>query len=489
MALSAAVLALAPLLALGAEAPPVTAQHAGPPRGPAPAALYPLDGDARDATGQGDDGRVEGARPAEDRAGRPGAALAFSGRDLVDLGRRTEPGTLTVMAWVRPSRLSRDGAILSKAAPAAGRDRWLELRVEADGRPALLLPSMERPLRGPRLLAEGRWSHLAATFDGARAVLYVDGAPVADAPAARWPTAPGQAALGARPEPGGKLKRSSAWLEGRLDDVRLYTEALPAWEVLAVVHPGSRPPAPGPDGDELADDAGDLERIGALAAAFDRAVVRRDQVRLREVEAKVRAEIDQELAEARTERGHGASRRDVARRARDLFAGPADLRDLNDLDGRRSAIAELSAAAWQELMDDLRGRGGPGPRPERRPRPDEGGPWGPDRRDHQGPPAPQPAPPAARAMEPARFEAVLAAARREPFADGQRRVLQTALPGNWFTVEQVGRMVDLFTFTPDKLDVIKRAQGRIVDPEEGYRLYERFSFESEKEEVRKLLAP
>jgi len=482
MAVSSAALVLAPLLALGLGAPPSPA-----PPAPAPAADYPLDGDARDATGLGDDGVVVGARPAEDRTGRPGAALAFGGRDLVDLGSRTEPQVLTVMAWVRPTRLFRDGAILSKAAPAAGRDRWLELRVDGDGRPALLLPSMDRPLRGPRLLAEGRWSHLAATFDGARAVLYVDGAPVAEVAAQPWRAGPGPALLGARPDPGGKPKKAGAFLEGRLDDVRLYTQALPAWQVLAIVHPASRPPPSG--GSELADDAADLERISALAAAFDRAVVRREPARLREIEAKVLAEIDQELSEARTERGHGASRRDVVRRVREAFAADPEARGLEALDQRRSALAELSAAAWQELLRDLEARR-EGPEGPRRPRPGEGGGWGAGRRDE--PPAPLPAPPAPagpRAMEPGRFDALVAAVTREPFPDGQRRVLDTAMPGSWFTVAQVGTLVDLFTFSRDKLEVVRRARGHIVDPDQAFQLYERFTFDSDKNELRNILQP
>ena len=473
MAATTAALALAPLLALGLGAPPPPA-----PPVPAPVAVYPLDGDARDETGGGADGVVLGARPAEDRTGRPGAALAFGGRDLVDLGSRVEPEALTLMAWVRPGQRLRDGAVLSKVAPAAGRDRWLELRVDADGRPALLLPSMERPLRGPRLLAEGRWSHLAASYDGARAVLYVDGAPVAEAAAAPWRLGPGPALLGARPDPGGRPKKASLFLDGRLDDVRLYAVALPAWQVLAVVHPASRPP---PAGDaEAADDAADLERIGALAAAFDRAVIRREPARLREVEARILVEIDQELAEARGDRGHGGGRRDVLRRAREAFAGSAGLRDLAALDERRAALAELSAAAWQELLRDLEEVRGPGGRPS----PEDGG-WGAGRRD--GPP---PAPPAGpRAMEAARFDALVAAVRREPFPDGQRRVLDAAMPGAWFSVAQVGRLVDLFPFSRDKLEVLRRVRGRLVDPDQAAELYGRFTFDADRAEARDLLQP
>jgi hypothetical protein len=92
-------------------------------------------------------------------------------------------------------------------------------------------------------------------------------------------------------------------------------------------------------------------------------------------------------------------------------------------------------------------------------------------------------------MEPVRFDALVAAVKREPFADGQRRVLDTAMPGSWFTVAQVGTLVDLFTFSPDKLAVVRRARGHLVDPDQAFQLYGRFTFESDKAELRKILAP
>jgi len=495
----AAPLLLTSLLALQLAGPPAPAPFA-------PLASYPLDGDARDETGGGPPCVVQGARPAEDRAGRPGGALAFGGRDLVDCGTRQEPERFTLAAWVRPERL-REAALISKASPAAGRDRRLELGFDGEGRPVLWVPSLDRPLRGPRLLSERRWTHLAATFDGARAVLYADGAPVADAPVAPFRASPGPALLGARPDASGRLPRATAQLTGRLDEARLYRVALPAWEVLALVHPGSRQP---PGGGEVADDAADLERVGRLAVAFDRAVVRRDRPGLREVEARVLGEAEQELREALQERGdrrdrgrRGEGRAAVARQVRETFQAEAGRFEPASLDRKRAALAALSEAAWRELMDEL----GEGPRDGRLPGPRDDGDghghgdredgddrgWS-DRRDPGPPPAPAPPappPPAAgpRPMDPPRFEALVGAMRREPFPDGQLRVLDTAAPGAWFTVEQVGRLVDLVTFPDRKLDVVRRTRDRLVDPEESFRLYERFTFESDRRELRKILSP
>jgi hypothetical protein len=92
-------------------------------------------------------------------------------------------------------------------------------------------------------------------------------------------------------------------------------------------------------------------------------------------------------------------------------------------------------------------------------------------------------------MEPGRFDALVVAVRREKFPDGQRRVLDTAMPGSWFTVAQVGTLVDLFTFSRDKLEVVRRVRGRIVDPDQAFQLYDRFTFDADKNELRNILQP
>jgi hypothetical protein len=56
-------------------------------------------------------------------------------------------------------------------------------------------------------------------------------------------------------------------------------------------------------------------------------------------------------------------------------------------------------------------------------------------------------------------------------------------------VAQVGTLVDLFTFSEDKLEVVRRVRGRIVDPDQAFQLYERFTFDSDKNELRNILQP
>ena len=104
--------------------------------------------------------------------------------------------TFTVSAWVQPERLQPGEVTLIQH----GRADCAPCRalVLVDGRPALRLG--KTLLSGAVPLAAGRWSHLAATFDGKTARLFVDGKPAAQQ-AAMVPAADPRIAI-APPLPG-----------------------------------------------------------------------------------------------------------------------------------------------------------------------------------------------------------------------------------------------------------------------------------------------
>jgi hypothetical protein len=345
-------------LAQDRGAPPAPPRAAFPPPGPARAdeiARFPLDGDARDAAG-GPAGVLAGdARPAEDRGGDPRGALAFAGRGQVDLGARTEPEVLSIAAWVRPSRVDRDGVILSKLSTVpSSRSRVLELRVDAGGRVALELPGGARPqvVRSTRPIAAGRWVHVAATFDGARAVLFLDGAPDAAADFAPFDASRGPAFLGARPDAGGKRAKLGTGLDGRLDDVRLFRGALTEREVRELADPRAGRPGGGRDDDRDRDDAEPLVGVGRLLVAYDGAVAARDARGLVRVEQRVLdglGRLEDELRSARA----GKAVLQQLRRAIGEFEAARGRVDALSLDRKRSALAGVSDALWDDLAHDL----------------------------------------------------------------------------------------------------------------------------------------
>jgi len=112
-----------------------------------------------------------------------------------------------------------------------------------------------------------------------------------------------------------------------------------------------------------------------------------------------------------------------------------------------------------------------------------------DEREGWRPPAPPPPP--VQALRPDQFDALARAMRQEAFAEGKLRVFDTALAASdaFLTVEQVGRLMGQFSFTQEKLALVRRARPRLLDPAEGYRLYEAFTFDDDKEELRRILSP
>jgi len=77
-------------------------------------AYYPFNGNASDATGNGNDGEVHSAQLVQDRFGHPNAAYSFSGSNSFILltNSFSLPGDWTVSAWAKTSTTNQQGYIL-----------------------------------------------------------------------------------------------------------------------------------------------------------------------------------------------------------------------------------------------------------------------------------------------------------------------------------------------------------------------------------------
>ncbi|MHC4520906.1 MAG: LamG domain-containing protein, partial [Planctomycetota bacterium] len=180
---------------------------------------------AFDATG-GHDGIVHGATWAE---GKINGALDFNGlNDYVDCGERDTlgPQQMTWAAWLRPEHMGGARYIVSRARTGSDID-WAVLRhyegeIEftrgQDGSdPATVVSQGTTPLN--------EWSHVAATCDGGSICVYVNGEPDrAVARAAGVPRTGYQFVLSS-------LLADTRFYNGKMDDVRLYDQALPAERV------------------------------------------------------------------------------------------------------------------------------------------------------------------------------------------------------------------------------------------------------------------
>jgi len=87
------------------------------------------------------------------------------------------------------------------------------------------------------------------------------------------------------------------------------------------------------------------------------------------------------------------------------------------------------------------------------------------------------------AMSDSSLTALLAAVDKASFADDKLDVVQTAAKSNWFTIAQVGRLIDAMDFGDGRLGVVRACKDRVVDPANAFQLGEHFDFSSEREEA------
>jgi hypothetical protein len=101
---------------------------------------------------------------------------------------------------------------------------------------------------------------------------------------------------------------------------------------------------------------------------------------------------------------------------------------------------------------------------------------------------PAPPPPAGpTAMDPGTFSTFINVLRNESFSDGKARVIGDAAGSNWFTIAQLKQVVNVLTFSSDKMRAVELIAPRIVDRQNSFTLYDAFTFDSDKRKAREIL--
>ena len=207
-------------------------------------AYYPFNGNAKDESGNGHDGKIEGPELTDDRHGKANSAYAFrGGRDVIRIADHEllRPGQITISGWSFRT-VSRSGAFVSKTEfTNVNLPRGEQFQLEIDDSLAKFLikrNSEGRPGNGwQRLKSIGevaleRWVMVTATWDGFSQKIYLDGSMQGkndDAPHGNIDNVPG-----------GELLLGSSWVpesghfSGLIDDVRIYNRSLSAAEVKAL---------------------------------------------------------------------------------------------------------------------------------------------------------------------------------------------------------------------------------------------------------------
>jgi hypothetical protein len=177
-----------------------------------------------DSSGSGNSGTISNA--VWSTAGKYGNALSFNGTNALvtisDSASLHLSTGMTLEAWVRPTAVASQWQDVIYKGP---NDNYYLEATSSSSYPAMGGSFASTPLVGTSPLAANTWSHLAATYDGARMRLYVNGVEVSS----RAQT--GTIAPSTGPLTIGGDGLYGQYFAGLIDEVRVYNRALTASEI------------------------------------------------------------------------------------------------------------------------------------------------------------------------------------------------------------------------------------------------------------------
>ncbi|RJS18039.1 hypothetical protein DRW03_26140 [Corallococcus sp. H22C18031201] len=98
-----------------------------------------------------------------------------------------------------------------------------------------------------------------------------------------------------------------------------------------------------------------------------------------------------------------------------------------------------------------------------------------------------PPPPVVQPMPDASFQRLTAAMARESFAEDKMRILTSATSREHFVVAQVLQVLNQFSFSQDKLEVVRAMKPGLLDMQNSYQLYNAFTFSPDKKRLQEIL--
>lgn len=204
-------------------------------------AYYPFNGNADDASGNGNDATVTEAVPAPDRFGKADQAYLFDGVDdkiLAPHDATLDPtGQISVAAWVLPLEVKSQYLINKGGSPSAP----YRMSLTATGNVGFAI-YLEGAEYVSLVIKEGysitQWSLCVGTYDGIEVKLYVNGE-LADSLSATGNITSNTSPL----LMGTRTQLVADTLHGTLDEVRIYDRALTESEIRLLWKLGP-PPVP-----------------------------------------------------------------------------------------------------------------------------------------------------------------------------------------------------------------------------------------------------
>ncbi|MDC0143728.1 protein kinase [Verrucomicrobia bacterium] len=208
-------------------------------------AYYPFNGNAKDESGNGNDGEAKGATLAVDRHGKENKAYQFKRSEEANHIEIPNPTDLheskvkTISVWIQVPNTGHGGGQLIRnySDDTHGENGW-KLAAQGNTKPGSLFIIDERKSRKSRVVKsfkfnEERWYHLVSIDNDSQTKLYLNGREIASqkitaASATKPNTRP--LLIGGFMDP----TRLQGGFNGKIDDVRIYDRALSEEEITAL---------------------------------------------------------------------------------------------------------------------------------------------------------------------------------------------------------------------------------------------------------------
>ena len=199
-------------------------------------AYYPFNGNANDASGNGNNGTVHGATLATDRLGSPNSAYSFDGAgnfiSIPDNPLLALSANFTICAWYYQNNVTPDPGygvpIVNKETAGIADGYGIYAGSMSDRRTSFIGAS---ELISPGNFNVAQWHHIAVTTTGSISRMYVDGLEITSHSGGSPQTNTLPLFIGAPHVGCGGGCGVREFFNGRIDDVRIYNRALSAAEI------------------------------------------------------------------------------------------------------------------------------------------------------------------------------------------------------------------------------------------------------------------
>jgi hypothetical protein len=198
-------------------------------------AYYPLDtgagSQAYDMSPNSNDGSLTGSPGWI--TGEIGEGLSFNGTNQYvsapTSSSLSQTGDLTIEAWVNLTNYTNANELVAKTVGNGSSNNTYELRTQASTGDLQFLgfDTALRTITSSTAVPTGGWHHVAVTKTGGTAVLYIDGVQVGQGSVGTTTSNTSDLKLGARDD-----LAAGFFLNGSLDEVRLYDRSLTSQEIL-----------------------------------------------------------------------------------------------------------------------------------------------------------------------------------------------------------------------------------------------------------------